>query len=454
MLGYIRSALLTLFIVMACGSAVSVMDIPNPMKNPELCGREGVERSAICDIGNLIDKEGKDVIEGLINGVDPEIAEYAVAIIPKMKIGMFSTVDESAKTYAMTLQDEWGVGSKEHQNGILVFISVDDRVTFISRGKGLESKLTDDNLDSVVDHMRKYLRQQQYGKAIESAILETKDIASGVIIASPPDPNKYSAILVFVVLSGVIVGVACCIQQAESRQLTELKKGQEALARLTREVKNLEDEKYSCTSCPICLEEFGTNPEKQQEITAEASASDPSIYAPDTIPTAASEDQSLLSVRRPVSLQCGHILCFSCCEEYLKKVANSKCPICRAPIDPTGSAPNSGMHNRSSSPSTSHCRHRERTSFSSNTELLYRMDRMRYLYPRVMTPQLHTCMTSAVQSGSQRDFLAAASARETEVGSAISDIVARRAAAASGRKGSSRSSFGGGRSSGGRGGRW
>lgn len=443
------------------GEAIGVKDIPNPMLQPELCGRQGVDHSAICDPNNLIDKEEKDVIEGIINNIDTKIAEYAVAIVPKMKIGMFSNVENSAESYARTLHDEWQVGDKDLQNGVLIFISVDDRITYISRGKGLNAKLTDSNLDMVIEHMRKYLRTRQFGKAIEAAILETKEIASGVVV-----PTKESHLETYVVLSifAAVIGYGFWSHHVESEKLASYRKGQAALSRLTRDVKNLENEKYSCTSCPICLEEFDTSCLGKEVEEVVSSSKD----------SKEREEKPMLPQHRPVSLKCGHIMCHSCLDQYFKgPTDSSRCPICRENIDPANSQPttnNSNSNNSSDTPTPQQSNSTYNSSwtysrgyyphccsgFNSNAELIYRLNRMQFLYPRVMTPQLHSSMTSAVQSGSQREFMAAAAARELEVGTVISDIVQRRAAHAAGSKGSSRSSgsFGGGRSSGGRGGRW
>ena len=89
-----------------------------------------------------------------------------------------------------------------------------------------------------------------------------------------------------------------------------------------------------------------------------------------------------------------------------------------------------------------------------SAEILYRLNRMHYLYPRVVNTATLDSMAGAVHSGNSAAFMAAAQTRQTEVTKIIADNKARAAAAAKGKSGSSRSSFGGGRSSGGRSGRW
>ena len=85
-------------------------------------------------------------------------------------------------------------------------------------------------------------------------------------------------------------------------------------------------------------------------------------------------------------------------------------------------------------------------------ELLFRLNRMRYLYPNVMTPQSYGALHAAIDSNSIHEFTAVAQHRVTAVTQVLTQM--REAAQRSGSSGASRSSFGGGRSSGGGGGRW
>jgi len=45
--------------------------------------------------------------------------------------------------YAFQLAEKWGIGNKEHDNGILILVSVNDRKVFIATGYGVEEKIPD-----------------------------------------------------------------------------------------------------------------------------------------------------------------------------------------------------------------------------------------------------------------------------------------------------------------------
>ncbi|KAJ1420230.1 TLP18.3, Psb32 and MOLO-1 founding proteins of phosphatase-domain-containing protein [Ochromonadaceae sp. CCMP2298] len=89
-------------------------------------------------------------------------------------------------------------------------------------------------------------------------------------------------------------------------------------------------------------------------------------------------------------------------------------------------------------------------------EIRFRMNRMRYLYPDVMTARLLRSFSGSVDRGAMHELRAGLSQRSVEIAREVTQIREAQAAAAksSGSRGSSRSSFGGGRSSGGGGGRW
>ena len=52
-----------------------------------------------------------------------------------MRIGFFDDEDSMAEKFAKSLLDRWGVGYAPCNNGVLLFISINDRVLHIYAGK-------------------------------------------------------------------------------------------------------------------------------------------------------------------------------------------------------------------------------------------------------------------------------------------------------------------------------
>ena len=63
--------------------------------------------------------------------------QVVVAIFPKMQS------DSDIADYTQRVAQAWGVGQKEHRNGVVLFVFVQDRKMFIQVGYGLEGALPD-----------------------------------------------------------------------------------------------------------------------------------------------------------------------------------------------------------------------------------------------------------------------------------------------------------------------
>ncbi len=60
----------------------------------------------------------------------------AVALVRKMDIDFLKDDMGMAEKFAISLMDLWGVGYYPCNNGVVIFLSQDDRVLYIYAGKG------------------------------------------------------------------------------------------------------------------------------------------------------------------------------------------------------------------------------------------------------------------------------------------------------------------------------
>lgn len=488
------------FVMWSClalkGFTLSLKNFPNPMTDPATCGRPGVAHSVICDADDILTKKEKDAIEGRVMEAEKNgRVQFGVAILNTMHV-LESRIDEEAKKYATSLHDSWGVGDKESNNGVFIFLAIEDRAVYISTGKGLTNKLTNSVILSVKEHMKPHLRNKKYGEAIEAAVLEIELVIQ----------NKDSKRSFFVdywphALFAIIFGTFVLYGLHEKREEEKMKKGRDMLEKLMHEVNESKDNKFQFESCPICLETFS---QQRDAADMERLADNSHISDPDDLLstqdgyTSSSQYKEVKSLipghgtnlaakstdgKRPMTLHCGHAFCHCCLKEYLSGAnRNTVCPICRAPVDPdtpvaTRPFPRSFPYG---SPSDSQSQHSDaRSDDNSNPschnhqnaqyryqgyrrdslldmEILYRLSRLHYYYPRVVTSHNLDEMRNAVEAGNTEAFVRAAQIRHSEVEQTLRDIQARRNAVAKGSGGSSRSSFGGGSSmgGGGGGGRW
>jgi uncharacterized protein len=97
--------------------------------------------------------------------------ELVVVIVPSL--GSL-TIEE----YANTLFNNWGIGQKEKNNGILLLIAVKDRKMRIESGYGVEDKITDIYASFIIENsLKPNFRKALYYEGIEAA---TNDIISSL----------------------------------------------------------------------------------------------------------------------------------------------------------------------------------------------------------------------------------------------------------------------------------
>jgi uncharacterized membrane protein YgcG len=313
--------------------------LPNPLKDPKACGRPNVTKSNVCDPDNVLTDDGKDVIEGYLNKFD---SHCVVAVVTKMDPAFTATLKDregkpdlnaAAKYFAMSTHDAWGIGDKERQDGILIFLSITDRVVFISRGKGVESVLHSKVISAITTNMIPFLRKGDYNSAIESCVLEIDGLLKRLTTAeeviqdaedgknyekagdssdgrAKEDPHPFDAkslssnmwIPILVVL-GALYAYGSRSANPDPRPTLEDSKAELETIYETDDV-----------SCPYCLRKYNDNPGRGR-----------------------------------LRLTCGHCYCMQCYSELTKASAAAgtpcTCSICNEDCvvasKPAGSKPNS-----------------------------------------------------------------------------------------------------------------
>lgn len=482
-----------------------VNEIPNPMTDPASCGRSQVAKTSICDPDALVSDADKNIIEGYINSLSR--AQIAVAIIYKINYNGLNSKDdntmEAAKYFSTELHNTWGVGSTTSNDGILIFLSISDRVVYLSTGSGVNHLLPQHLIDRIIENMKSDLRRGEYGKAIQKCIIQIDTILSGdskselevkLSSSSSSEIGTYFSYIFYGLIFSFIIGSQYS-KYRENQRLNSMQRGQAALDRLMKEVdQSSESFKFHSSSCPICLEAYpsknlssSSSSEMESEFGDGYGETSKTIIGPSSSGEHSNNSSSpeADATRRPMGLQCGHTFCFSCLETYLKSDTGKSCPICRAPVDinnpprpPTHHhhqhhpSPNSTGYSTSSSDNsrrpcsdtfnTNDVTGAMPTSSSSRTtqlipELQYRAQRMRLMYPNVMTAELLQSVNEAASRESFMEIRNNLASRSYDIQRAITSIQRRMemSATRAGMSGSSRS-FGGGSSfgGGGGGGRW
>jgi len=458
-------------------------DVVSPMIYPQNCNRPRVAHSAVCDVDDVMSDASRDIIEGMLN----EIVEYgagkaAVCLVYQMSpvyIKEQGSIELAGEKFARTLHDTWGVGDAQKQDGVLLFMSIHDRIVYISTGSGVGEQFPSQVTDGIIAHMRPSLKNRDYSRALQTAVTEIDLVLKGQAVphsssrrressGSPENSAEAFGIIVFVFV--VITSVILCVAHWDKNSTTHLRNGQRALDSLMREVEGGDSERFHSASCPICLEDFAPHP-------ADGDATSGNAASTGAVPQAATDrvERESKSTLRPMMLPCDHQFCFGCLSEYLRTPEGTKCPICRAPLEPTapiprpempasypenGAGAGAGGNGGAGGEGSGGFRRGYGLPGSGpgiwlrrSPEISYRINRMRHLYPDALDADAASRLQSAASTG-PAELVAAIQSRSTQVTSLIDNATRRAAMKSSGSRGSSSRSFGGGRSSGGGGGRW
>lgn len=157
------------------------------------------------DYAGLFGIEEKAVLEDkLVELSSGSGVEFSVVTINELD-------NETIETYAEKLFQEWGIGKKGEDNGLLLLISRDDREMRFEVGYGLEPIITDIESSRIIrEILAPSFQKGEYGKGVVLAIERiASDIDTG---EAPPEPKKipdisaffYPAIFLLVFLASIL----------------------------------------------------------------------------------------------------------------------------------------------------------------------------------------------------------------------------------------------------------
>ncbi len=103
-----------------------------------------------------------------------------------------SLEDESLDSYAIKVVDEWKLGDKDKDNGVLLLLAIKDRKTRIEVGSGLEGVLPDIIAGRIIDSMIPYFKRGDYKSGIVYGLSQIVSKTGGTLKNTPRVRNKRS----------------------------------------------------------------------------------------------------------------------------------------------------------------------------------------------------------------------------------------------------------------------
>jgi hypothetical protein len=246
------------------------------------------------------------------------------------------------------LHDHWWEHDEEGREfGILIFLSIQDRVCFISTGNAISTVLPWWRLEHIVSSMKPDLRHRDYGDALLTAI---EDL-SNMLAAGPP--TMEDRLHDFMARFGVVIAFAVFTflfgawgEYRDRRKRWQYAESRSKLTPVEREKARLLQKDFKTRSCPICLETFDYGEDlmlMEDEGESQETTSTPSPTPPNRRPNSSGGMKRVDSYGIPLNgydrkkiklLRCGHIFCESCWKGWVHSGHGNPCicPVCRQDV--------------------------------------------------------------------------------------------------------------------------
>jgi uncharacterized membrane protein YgcG len=264
-------------------------------------------------------------------------------------------VNDAAQIFARYLHDAWWKQQCQSppcatgEYGILIFLSIQDRVCFISTGSAISTILPWWRLEHIVAAMKPDLRHRDYGHALLTAI----DDLSNMLAAGPP--TMKDRLHDFMARFGVVIAFAVFTfffgawgEYRDRRKRWQYAESRSKLTAVEKEKARLLQREFNARSCPICLDPFDVDElDEESDNNADNNKKEASL---DTTITAASiAAANSLGMKRVDSygiplrgldrrkiklLRCGHIFCDTCWKQWVHTGHGNPCfcPVCRQDV--------------------------------------------------------------------------------------------------------------------------
>jgi uncharacterized membrane protein YgcG len=113
-----------------------------------------------------------------IDALTEEIRELENSIGSQIVILTIDSLNgQKVEEYSLNIANEWQIGRKDYDDGILITVAKRDRKIRIEVGYGLERIVRDEIAASIIeDHMAPRFREENYFDGLQAAVRELKNL--------------------------------------------------------------------------------------------------------------------------------------------------------------------------------------------------------------------------------------------------------------------------------------
>jgi len=126
-----------------------------------------------------------------LNDLEEYLRDIEKRTSVEIAIAIFDSIGYPIEEYANLLFEKWGIGKKGKDNGILILVSIKERLIRIEVGYGLEAIITDGIAGEIIrKNIAPYFREGNYYLGLKSAILEIEKRISNEEQSHNSDKNN------------------------------------------------------------------------------------------------------------------------------------------------------------------------------------------------------------------------------------------------------------------------
>lgn len=154
----------------------------------------------IVDQTNTLTAEQKTALAGQIADERAKSGnQIAIVIVPSLQ-------DESLEEYSLAIARDWGIGTGENNNGVLLVIAKDDRLLRIEVGTGLEGVLTDVQSGRIIrNDIAPPFKEGKYYEGVQAGLTSIIAAIHGEYTAASTEGKSGSFPWESVLILGIVV---------------------------------------------------------------------------------------------------------------------------------------------------------------------------------------------------------------------------------------------------------
>lgn len=167
----------------------------------------GSPRGLVNDFAGVLKQETKQALETELAGFKQSTSnEISVVTVPSMG-------GDYIENYAVKLFEEWKIGTKDKDNGVLLLLSIEERSMRIEVGYGLEGALPDSVAQNILNkEMTPLLKSGDYDGAITAGVRAIELATKGEYTATDIKPSGALWSLLKNNIEGILILVFVVLQ--------------------------------------------------------------------------------------------------------------------------------------------------------------------------------------------------------------------------------------------------